>query len=984
MILILTMLLSIAVSFADTDADNNTGADTNTEENGTVSTGAETAEKASSAVILFTGDLHSHLEQLPLIKTAYDAQKEKSDSVFLVDAGDFSMGTPFQTIYTSHAAELRTMGAVGWDVTTLGIGEFGFGTSGLTGMLNKAAKDDKVVLPEIVVSNIVWSAPSDDPSTAETVTRFREALEACEAKEYTVITRGGVSIAFFGVLSGGPSSDTEIGAPVFGDPVTAAGRIVTLIKEKEDVDLIVGLVQSGAGDKGESISEARNIAGKVQGIDYLICGGSERLEEPETVNGTGIFSAGRFGEYLGYAEISLGGEAGPEIPVYGLIPVTEKPEEEAEAETEEEDTGEDEAAEDAEGTGDAVDSRAAFIPEGFDPEGLEADQEIRDKVVGFMAAVNKDFFSYYGFNWDKTLADNVIRFTSADDLGDDFGEDPLGNLIADSLIYAVREAEGAEHVPVDVSIVSADTVQNTVGLGAITCGDAFNTVPLGFGRDGKSGYPLVSFWLTGEELKLLAEADVTTLRNKSIPSLYFAGLEYKWNPHRVIYDRAYEFRIRNEEGEIAEIDDNSLYRVVTDLYSSGLLAPIGPATKGLLKITPRDEKGQPVENMGDRIINTAYGDELKEWYALASYIDSFENDEVPDYYRVLQGRKQLVDSWSPIAILRNPNKFFFVVTALFVLVIMLIYVAVRLIAKAVIRRRKLAAEAPKELPEGAEAPEGVPAESAETTASAAETPETEGEGLSTEAPAVYEETAEGEDSQPEERPEEIPEETVPGEAAEEAPGEAEPEGPAKPLWSEIFTPVAFNWDTDRPEGEDGAPLSEVPEWSGEYGVTDKEDAAEEIPGPMTPFGPAPGRAPDEPESEFSSVKSLFADMGDLGADVIGAVSPNVEPEEPVFEHFDFDWSQEVPETEDAYEVAPEDRIKEGEKVFGRAVRINDEEEMAALRSAEELLNQKVSRLRENKKSRKKDKIKKQKEQTAPEGGDKAKKYHISDKRKRRK
>ena len=61
MILILTMLLSIAVSFADTDADNNTGADTNTEENGTVSTGAETAEKASSAVILFTGDLHSHL-----------------------------------------------------------------------------------------------------------------------------------------------------------------------------------------------------------------------------------------------------------------------------------------------------------------------------------------------------------------------------------------------------------------------------------------------------------------------------------------------------------------------------------------------------------------------------------------------------------------------------------------------------------------------------------------------------------------------------------------------------------------------------------------------------------------------------------------------------------------------------------------------------------------------------------------------------------
>ncbi len=40
------------------------------------------------------------------------------------------MGTPFQTIFTTDASELRLMGRVGFDVTTFGNHEFDYRSKG--------------------------------------------------------------------------------------------------------------------------------------------------------------------------------------------------------------------------------------------------------------------------------------------------------------------------------------------------------------------------------------------------------------------------------------------------------------------------------------------------------------------------------------------------------------------------------------------------------------------------------------------------------------------------------------------------------------------------------------------------------------------------------------------------------------------------------------------------------------------------------------
>lgn len=49
------------------------------------------------------------------------------------------MGTLLQTLFCEEAAELRMLGALGCDVTTLGNHEFDYLSDGLAEMLNSAA-----------------------------------------------------------------------------------------------------------------------------------------------------------------------------------------------------------------------------------------------------------------------------------------------------------------------------------------------------------------------------------------------------------------------------------------------------------------------------------------------------------------------------------------------------------------------------------------------------------------------------------------------------------------------------------------------------------------------------------------------------------------------------------------------------------------------------------------------------------------------------
>ena len=139
------------------------------------------AEQTGNKVdIMFLHDTHSHLNSFSTvegnetvtmggfsrIKTLINAQKEKNPDTLLLDAGDFSMGTLVQVVYEEEAAELRMLGQLVMEVTTLGNHEFDYKAEGLSNMMN-AALNSGDVLPEMLLCNMDWEAMKASGLTEE-------------------------------------------------------------------------------------------------------------------------------------------------------------------------------------------------------------------------------------------------------------------------------------------------------------------------------------------------------------------------------------------------------------------------------------------------------------------------------------------------------------------------------------------------------------------------------------------------------------------------------------------------------------------------------------------------------------------------------------------------------------------------------------------------------------------------------------------------
>jgi hypothetical protein len=132
---------------------------------------AEAAEKSKQLDVLFTHDTHSHLNSFSTIvdgeqkevggfaklKTLIDEKKKENPDTLLLDGGDFSMGTLIQTVYDTEAAELRMLGYLGCDVSTLGNHEYDYRSKGLADMLT-AAKNSGETVPSLVVCNVDWAS----------------------------------------------------------------------------------------------------------------------------------------------------------------------------------------------------------------------------------------------------------------------------------------------------------------------------------------------------------------------------------------------------------------------------------------------------------------------------------------------------------------------------------------------------------------------------------------------------------------------------------------------------------------------------------------------------------------------------------------------------------------------------------------------------------------------------------------------------------
>ena len=110
---------------------------------------------------------------------------------------------------------------------------------------------------------------------------------------------------------------------------------------------------------------------------------------------------------------------------------------------------------------------------------------------------------------------------------------------------------------------------------------------------------------------------------------------------------------------------------------------------------PKDKNGQVIEDFEQHIIHDQNGAEVKEWYALASYLESFEPNEegvseIPSYYKEAEGRKQRDDSRSLADILKQPNRFAWIAYGgILILILLTAGIVGNFIKKRKKRRKKL-------------------------------------------------------------------------------------------------------------------------------------------------------------------------------------------------------------------------------------------------------------------------------------------------------
>ena len=209
------------------------------------------------------------------------------------------------------------------------------------------------------------------------------------------------------------------------------------------------------------------------------------------------------------------------------------------------------------------------------------------------------------------------------------------------------------------------------------------------------GYPLISVYLTGKELKTAAEIDASVSDFMTTARLYCSGLDFTYNPNRMILNKVTDVYLDDGTQRI-ELEDDKLYRVVADLYSGQMLSAVTDMSYGLLSLVPKYADGTPIEDFEDVII-TENGKELKAWDAIARYMESFEDTDgdrianVPEYYSTTHYRKQVDDSRNIVDLVKNPNKFTAIIVGAIAVLILLVIFIIVLIKKIVkkVKSRKM-------------------------------------------------------------------------------------------------------------------------------------------------------------------------------------------------------------------------------------------------------------------------------------------------------
>ncbi len=567
-------------------------------------------------VILHTNDLHSRLngfspeaEYTPLItgddqtvggfaRIAAIINKEKEkygENVLVLDAGDFLMGSLFHTYETKTGFQLRLMKEMGYDAVTLGNHEFDFGPDALAGIIKAAINEASI--PHIVASNLVFSAkdPADDSLAA--------LFERGVIRPWQLIEKSGEKIGIIGIIGYGAIHDAPLARPLkFADPVKTARKYARFLKEKEKADMVICLSHGGVTkDKtGQWAGEDVNLAHKVPEIDLIISGHTHTLlPRPIMVNNTPVVQTGAYGSGIGK-----------------LIYETQQHEIRL--------------------------SEAKVLPVNDD---IPGNNEIQQKIIRQQEIITEKILKPAGLAYNLIVTETSYPLICDEDTM--LAASNLGPLIAGALYEYVNTftMQGTDITMFPAGMVRSNIIPGEKGQQSVA--DIFRVVSLGSGNDSIPGYPLARVYVTGKELKGIMEILYIAPSSSADNYIYFGGLKATYNPDKGLLKKITSIETGNAVSGYTKVDwskeNRRLYSITANTYLLEFVGIIKKLSKGLVKVTLKDETGKPIHSVYDAVIDADSRkqgiQEIKEWMALIWYLQHQADmngngvPEVPEYYR---------------------------------------------------------------------------------------------------------------------------------------------------------------------------------------------------------------------------------------------------------------------------------------------------------------------------------------------------------------
>lgn len=258
------------------------------------------AAKGQDLVILHTNDTHSQIA--PQVtgegkglggyerREAYINKIVKEygrKNVLIVDAGDFSQGSPYFSLFKGDV-EIELLNALGYDVVCLGNHEFDNGQQELARRVGNAKF-------QVVCANYDFTGGPLDGLV----------------KPYTIIKKGGKKIGIIGLLcniKGVVSSKYQENAKYI-HPVKVLNRLALELKNEHKCDLVIALSHCGHNAGRETNPGDEYIAAHSENVDIIVGGHSHtKLKDKVVVkNKLGrdvvIVQDGEKGEYVGKLDV---------------------------------------------------------------------------------------------------------------------------------------------------------------------------------------------------------------------------------------------------------------------------------------------------------------------------------------------------------------------------------------------------------------------------------------------------------------------------------------------------------------------------------------------------------------------------------------------------------------------------------------------------------------------------------------------------------